>query len=224
MITAIAKVFGNDPLLTDDKLVKLEALGALILDWNERVNLVSRKDVENLGVRHMLHSLLMAKAWQPDAGAAVADVGSGGGFPGLPLAILFPDTRFTLIDSVAKKVAATTAIVEDLHLHNVHVISDRAENIRDHFDYVTGRAVAALPTFISWTRHLIQPGQSGNLPNGLLYFKGTMWRDELGGNACQPSSIWNLSDYCNDEYFAEKFLLHFNHEALQKIELPAATS
>jgi 16S rRNA (guanine527-N7)-methyltransferase len=197
------------PALTGAQLEQLGRLTALVRAWNERVNLVSRKDVEHLEEHHLLHSLCAARVVRFAAGAHVADVGTGGGFPGLPLAILNPLAKFTLIDSIAKKARAVEDVVAALELKNVRVITTRVEQVRDRFDYVLGRAVAALPAFLGWTAPLLRPGAKGDIANGVLYFKGTMWREELAGSRAQPTTIWDLHELVPRPYFAEKFLLHF---------------
>lgn len=197
------------PELSAATLDQLGRLAALMRAWNERVNLVSRKDVAHLEEHHVLHSLLVSKIMRPAAGAHLADLGTGGGFPGLPLAILFPDAKFTLVDSVAKKARAVDDMAAALELRNVRVITDRAQNLRDRFDYVLGRAVTALPEFLRWSAPLLRAGEKGSLANGVLYFKGTLWREELAGAKTQPIQTWDLHALAPREYFAEKFLLHF---------------
>ena len=197
------------PELSEDTVVQLGRLGALVRTWNERLNLISRKDAENLEERHLLHSLTITKVWRPAAGATLADIGTGGGFPGLALAIVYPECEFALVDSVVKKIKAVEAMAEELGLTNVRSLPVRAESIKEKFDYVTGRAVTALPKFLGWTRPLLKPGQAGSLENGILYFKGTLWREELAEGKVQPASVWPLDEWVPREYFAEKFLLHF---------------
>jgi 16S rRNA (guanine527-N7)-methyltransferase len=198
------------PELPGASLEQLGRLTALVRSWNERVNLISRKDVEQLEEHHLLHSLLLAKVLRPAAGAHVADLGTGGGFPGLPLAIVFPEAKFTLVDSIAKKGRAVDDMATALELRNVRVIVERAEKLRDRFDYVLGRAVAALPEFLRWSAPLLRTGAKGSLPNGVLYFKGTLWREELAGTSTQPSRKWDLHEFVPREYFVGKFLLHFS--------------
>jgi len=197
------------PELPENTLVRLGQLGALVRGWNERLNLISRKDAENLEERHLLHSLTMTKVLKPVAGATFADIGTGGGFPGLALAIVYPDCEFTLIDSVVKKIAAVEAMARELGLTNVRGLPVRAESIKEKFDYVTGRAVTALPRFLDWARPLLKPGRAGLPENGVLYFKGTLWKEELADKQVQPVSIWPLDKWVPREFFEEKFLLHF---------------
>jgi len=197
------------PELPEATVARLGRLGAGVRTWNERLNLVSRKDAENLEERHLLHSLTMTKVLRPAAGASFADIGTGGGFPGLVLAVVYPECRFTLIDSVAKKIGAVMALADELGLRNVRGLPVRAETVREKFDYVTGRAVTALPAFLGWARPLLRPGRAGAPANGVLYFKGTLWREELAGGAVQPTAVWPLDAWVPREFFAEKFLLHF---------------
>lgn len=197
------------PALTAEQLTRLGRLTALVRTQNDRVNLISRKDVEHIEEHHLLHCLAATRVLKLAAGARVADVGTGGGFPGLPLAVLYPQARFTLIDSVAKKGRAVFEVAEALGLENVHVITERAEKLRERFDYVLGRAVTALPEFIGWTSGILQPGRKGEPANGILYFKGTMWKNELAAHALRPAAIWALHDFVPRPYFEEKFLLHF---------------
>lgn len=197
------------PEFSAECLERLGRLTALVRDWNARVNLVSRKDVEHLEVHHLLHSLLAIRHWQPAAGADVADLGTGGGFPGLPLAVVYPQCRFTLVDSIGKKGRTVRSIAAALGLENVRVEICRAEQLRGRFDYVFGRAVTALPRFLGWAAPLLRAKGGGETPNGVLYFKGTRWRDELAGTGIEPATIWDLHALCPDPFFAEKFLLHF---------------
>jgi 16S rRNA (guanine527-N7)-methyltransferase len=199
------------PGLDESHLEKLAQLAALVRDWNARVNLVSRKDVDHLEEHHLLHSLLVTRVLQPAAGASLVDLGTGGGFPGLPLAIVFPQCRFTLFDSVAKKGRAVADMAAALGLTNARVIIERAEKVRDRFDFVLGRAVAALPEFLGWALPRLRSGAAGAPGNGVLYFKGTLWREELAdaGPQSQPASVWDLHEFAPTPYFEGKFLLHF---------------
>ncbi len=195
--------------LPEDTIVHLGRLAGLVRSWNVRLNLISRKDAENLEERHLLHSLTMTKVLRPTAGAKFADIGTGGGFPGLALAIVYPECEFALIDSVVKKIKAVDAMAEELGLTNVRGLPVRAESIKEKFDYVTGRAVTALPAFLRWARPLLRSGDIGSPSNGVLYFKGTLWREELAESKVQPAQVWPLDKWVPREFFAEKFLLHF---------------
>lgn len=198
------------PELPDDVLERLQKLAVCVVEWNAKLNLISRKDVANLEERHIVHSLAIEKVWKPERRARILDLGTGGGFPGLPLAILHPKNRFTLVDSVAKKARAVEDVVAALELKNVAVVNDRAENLRKKsFDYVLGRAVAPLPRFLEWALPLIQKRNAGAPANGAFYFKGTRYRDELAESPHQPADVWSLDDWFAGEFFEEKFLLHF---------------
>lgn len=195
--------------LSDEQHGLLERFADGLRDWNSRVNLVSRKDIDNLEERHLLHSLSVARIWEPGVRISVADVGTGGGLPGVPLAILFPDCRFTLVDFVGKKAAAVADLVRRLKLKNVRVIADRAENLNPNFDVVLGRAVSKLPPFLDCTLPLLKPAGEGDQIGGVYYFKGTHYREELAEHPVQPANIWELSQFFAEPYFVEKFLLRF---------------
>ncbi|KXU34053.1 hypothetical protein AXK11_08955 [Cephaloticoccus primus] len=194
---------------------QLGRLGASVQQWNARLNLISRKDAEHIEEHHILHALTLTKVLRPGAGASFADLGTGGGFPGLVLAICYPQCRFTLVDSVGKKIAAVQEIARELGLENVIGRAQRAETLREKFDYVTGRAVTALPKFLGWAQPLLKlarapTASAGEPPNtGVYYFKGTLWREELAGSPQQPASVWPLEAWVPRPFFAEKFLLHF---------------
>lgn len=197
------------PELPEHTVAQLGRLGALVRAWNERLNLISRKDAENLEERHLLHSLTMTKVLRPAKHAKFADIGTGGGFPGLALAVVYPECDFTLIDSIGKKIAAVEAMAAALGLKNVRGRAVRAETVREKFDFVTGRAVTALPAFLGWAGPLLRRGAHGAPANGVLYFKGTLWREELAGSKVQPAEVWPLEAWVPREFFQEKFLLHF---------------
>ncbi|MGH8021922.1 MAG: 16S rRNA (guanine(527)-N(7))-methyltransferase RsmG [Opitutaceae bacterium] len=199
------------PGLAPARMARLGRLAALVREWNDRVNLVSRKDIEHLEEHHLLHSLAIARVLRPAPGALIADLGTGGGFPGLPLAVMYPECRFTLVDSIAKKARAVEDIAGALGLAYVRVINARAETIRGPFDFVLGRAVAALPQFLAWAAPLLRPGSKGEPSNGVFYFKGSLYREEIAGLRCPPPRVWPLDEmYPESEYFQEKFLLHFS--------------
>jgi len=210
------------PELGKGVLAQLVELAHCILDWNTRLNLISRKDAAHIEEHHILHALTLTKVLRPPpapeggVSAHFADLGTGGGFPGLVLAICYPQCRFTLVDSVGKKIAAVGEIARELGLQNVEARALRAETLTQKFDYVTGRAVTALPTFLSWARPLLRKTASARAhidrePNsGVYYFKGTLWREELAGSPLlQPSSVWPLDEWIARPFFAEKFLLQF---------------
>jgi len=213
------------PELGEPVLAQLVELARCILDWNTRLNLISRKDAAHIEEHHILHALTLTKVLRPSPvvasegssapSASFADLGTGGGFPGLVLAICYPQCRFTLVDSVGKKIAAVGEIARELGLKNVEVRAQRAETISQKFDYVTGRAVTALPTFLGWARPLLKKNSRARAEaelsanRGVYYFKGTLWREELASGLLQPTSVWPLDEWIPRPFFAEKFLLHF---------------
>lgn len=194
------------PDLTDTQIQQFEHLEALYKDWNLKINVVSRKDIDELYLRHVLHSLGIAKVMSFIPNSKVLDVGTGGGFPGIPLAILFPETQFHLVDSIAKKIKVVNEVVEGLSLTNVKTSHDRVENISDQFDFIVSRAVAAMPTFVHWVKGKIAKQQNHELKNGILYLKGGDLAEEL--ETYKTATIYNLSDYYNEAFFDTKKVVH----------------
>jgi 16S rRNA (guanine527-N7)-methyltransferase len=166
-------IFDAFPQLTEPQREQIRQLGPLYQEWNQRINVISRKDIDNLYPHHVLHSLAIAKFIRFQPGADVLDLGTGGGFPGIPLAILFPETRFHLVDSIRKKITVVAAAVEALGLDNVTYEQRRAEEIRGRkFDFIVTRAVAKLDKLLPWTAHLVKGKQQHAIPNGLIALKG----------------------------------------------------
>lgn len=194
------------PDLTVTQVQQFELLEALYQDWNLKINVVSRKDIDELYLRHVLHSLGIAKVISFAPNSKVLDVGTGGGFPGIPLAILFPETQFHLVDSIAKKLKVVNEVVEGLGLTNVRTSHDRVENINGQFDFIVSRAVAAMPTFVHWVKGKIAKEQKHGLKNGILYLKGGDLTEEL--ETYQTATIYNLSDFFTEDFFDTKKVVH----------------
>lgn len=195
------------PELTMSQKTGFEALGNLYNYWNERINVISRKDIASLYTHHVLHSLSIAKVIQFKPGCQILDIGTGGGFPGIPLAILFPEVHFTLVDSIGKKIQVVKEVANSMKLKNVAAINARAETIPGTFDFVVSRAVTNLETIIAWIKFKIKKECFNELENGLLYLKGGDFFDELKA-LNKPYKIYKLQDYFNEDFFATKKLVH----------------
>jgi len=194
------------PDLTQDQIDKFTKLEALYQDWNLKINVVSRKDIDELYIRHVLHSLAIAKLIQFKDGSKIMDVGTGGGFPGIPLAILFPECSFHLVDSIAKKLKVVNEVVEGLGLENVKTTHTRVEEIKETYDFIVSRAVAAMPTFVRWIKGRIAKEQNHELKNGILYLKGGDLAEEL--QDYKTAKIYNLSDFYTEDFYETKKLVH----------------
>ena len=194
------------PNLTEKQKQQFEMLGPLYSEWNAKINVISRKDIEELYTRHALHSLGIAKVMPFKPGAKVMDVGTGGGFPGIPLAILFPETEFYLIDVIAKKIKVVQEVANALGLTNVKAEQKRAETVKGEFDFIVSRAVTNMPEFVKWVRGKVKKDQNHDLPNGILYLKGGDLTEEL--QVFQRVTLYNLSDYFTDEFFETKKVVH----------------
>ncbi|WP_456441378.1 16S rRNA (guanine(527)-N(7))-methyltransferase RsmG [Psychroserpens sp.] len=194
------------PDLTDTQSQQFEHLETLYKDWNLKINVVSRKDIDELYLRHVLHSLGIAKVISFLPNAKILDVGTGGGFPGIPLAILYPETQFHLVDSIAKKLKVVNEVVDRLDLTNVKTSHDRVENINGQFDFIVSRAVAAMPTFVHWVKGKIAKEQKHELKNGILYLKGGDLSEEL--ETYRTATIYNLNDFFSEEFFDTKKVVH----------------
>ncbi len=199
----ILKYFPN---LTEDQIDKFEKLQALYQDWNLKINVVSRKDIDELYLRHVLHSLGIAKVIKFKDGTKILDVGTGGGFPGIPLAILFPDCDFHLVDSINKKLKVVNGIVSGLGLNNIKTTHTRVEAINDTYDFIVSRAVTAMPTFVSWVKGKVAKTQNHEIKNGILYLKGGDLTKELQNY--KTTTIYNLSDYYTEAFFETKKVVH----------------
>jgi len=186
-----------------------EQLGPLYREWNDKINVVSRKDIEQLYEHHVLHSLGIAKVMQFKPGAQVLDLGTGGGFPGIPLAIMFPETQFLLIDGTRKKITVVQEVAQALGLQNVTAQHQRAEELKGKFDFVLSRGVAPLDQLVAWSFRLISDKQRHALPNGLLAFKGGNLRAEI---KAIPRGIYSelfaISDFFDEPFFNEKYIVY----------------
>lgn len=193
--------------LTDQQLSNFDRLGSLYEEWNTKINVISRKDIEQLYERHVLHSLAIAKIIQFKPGTTVLDVGTGGGFPGIPLAILFPEVSFLLIDSIAKKIRVVTEVASALNLQNVKAENQRVEDIKQKSDFVVSRAVTAFPRFVEMVRTKISGQCKNTLPNGILYLKGGDFENEINPFGKQIK-VYDLQNYFQEEFFETKRLIH----------------
>lgn len=183
---------------------------ALVREWNKKVNLISRKDIEYLEERHLAHCLAITNYLKLEPGAQVLDVGTGGGLPGIIMAICYPQAHFTLIDSVGKKIAVVKDLIDQLELKNVQALQTRAEAIDRKFDFITGRAVKNLPEFFGWIQGNLRSGKRHSIPNGVLYWKGGEFAGELEALGIRPCETINLEEVLDDPFFKQKYILHFD--------------
>jgi 16S rRNA (guanine527-N7)-methyltransferase len=206
-MSGIEQLIKYFPELSKEQQEKYEKFGQQFREWNEKINLVSRKDIEFLFERHILHSLGIAKVIRFTEGTTILDVGTGGGFPGIPLAILFPDVKFTLVDSIGKKIMVVREITKALDLKNVRSYHSRAEDIPGVFDFITGRAVTDINAFYGWVKKKIKPTDQNGLPNGILYLKGGELDAELASFGSR-AQVFPLSQYFEEEFFATKAVVY----------------
>ncbi len=199
----IAKYFSLD----SEQQSKMDALGELYAEWNAKINVVSRKDIDELYVRHVLHSLSIAKVCQFEAGAKVCDIGCGGGFPTIPLAIMFPEVEFTAVDSIGKKIKVVSEVATALGLRNVTPVNARIEAVKGEFDYVVSRAVTDLKTLKGWALPKLRVGQRGSRPNGMLVLKGGELAEEIA-DARLRCDIYRISDWFEEEFFLTKQVIY----------------
>lgn len=197
------------PALAPPQQEQFAALGGLYKEWNEKINVISRKDIDALYVHHVLHSLAIAKVISFRPGTRVMDVGTGGGFPGIPLAILFPETEFYLIDAIAKKIKVVNEVVSALGLKNVRAEQMRAEQVPEKFDFIVSRAVTAFPDFLKLIRNKIAKNSQHPLPNGLLYLKGGDFEEEIKPYR-EKIRIYPIADFFSEEYFETKKVIYMN--------------
>ncbi len=204
MITLIEKYF---PTLTEQQREQFRSLYDLYADWNAKINVVSRKDFDQLYLRHILHSLAIAKVCQFEAGARVLDVGCGGGFPSVPLAIMFPEVKFVSADSIGKKITVVKGVCEGVGITNIDARNVRVEQIPEKFDYVVSRAVTEMPQFVKWIWSKIERGQKGTLPNGILYLKGGDLTEELAATKMKWTE-YQISEFFEEEFFETKKVVY----------------
>jgi 16S rRNA (guanine527-N7)-methyltransferase len=200
----IRKYFPN---LEKEQYDKLEALIPLYMDWNTKINVVSRKDIDNIAVHHILHSLGVVKIIRFQPNTTILDVGTGGGFPGIPLSIVFPRSNFHLVDSIAKKIKVVQEIATSLDLGNVRAEQKRVQQIKAKYEFVVSRAVTSFPRFVKMTRNNISEDHKNGLPNGIIYLKGGDFNKEIS-NFKDKVAVFKLSDYFSEEFFETKKVIY----------------
>ncbi len=203
-VELIQKYFPN---LTEKQIEQFIKLDELYKEWNEKINVISRKDMDSLYEKHILHSMGIAKVMAFSDRTKVLDIGTGGGFPGIPLAILFPEVHFTLVDSIGKKITVVKEVSDGIGLKNITAIHSRAEDIKGQFHFVVSRAVTQMPVFLRWLRGKFDKEQFNPKHNGVLYLKGGDLAEELAG---LKSEIFNLKDYFEGEFFETKKVVYLS--------------
>lgn len=206
LISPMDRIIKYFPELTSIQQKQLSDLDPLYKDWNSRINVISRKDIDNIFIHHILHSLAIAKVISFAKGTRILDVGTGGGFPGIPLAIFFPSCTFTLVDSIGKKTTVANEIALSLGLTNVKAVKSRAEELVGEYDFVVTRAVAPLSTLNGWVQKIIKPGGFNQLPNGIIALKGGDLKGELAPFG-KKINKWDISTFFEEEYFQEKSII-----------------
>ncbi len=194
------------PKLSEKQIEQFSRLEKVYKEWNAQINVVSRKDIDELYLRHVLHSLGIAKIQKFKPGSRVMDVGTGGGFPGIPLAIMFPKTNFLLVDSIGKKLKVVKAVADELELKNVTILHDRVENVKEKFDFIVSRAVTNMPDFVGWVRKKIKKDSTHEYKNGILYLKGGDLTEEL--KDYQSIQLFELPDYFEEDFFETKKVVY----------------
>ncbi|MEN8137666.1 MAG: 16S rRNA (guanine(527)-N(7))-methyltransferase RsmG [Bacteroidota bacterium] len=194
------------PDLSEEQIKQFAKLEEVYKDWNTKINVISRKDIDELYLRHILHSLGIAKIQKFEKGTKVMDVGTGGGFPGIPLAIMFPETEFLLVDSIAKKLKVVQAVADELELKNVRIIHNRVEKINEEFDFIVSRAVTNMSDFVKWVRKKIKKKSIHERRNGILYLKGGDLTEEL--KDYQSVQLFDLTDVFEEDFFETKKVVY----------------
>jgi len=196
------------PFLTEQQINQYSLLGKLYPDWNEKINVISRKDIDHLYERHVLHSLAISKLIQFRPGSTILDIGTGGGFPGIPLAIMFPESNFKLIDSIGKKIKVVEDIAKNLGLNNLEAKHQHSNELRLKFDFIVSRAVTAFPEFVELAAGKIKPKNINSLPNGIIYLKGGDLTGEIEPFKSQIV-LHPISRYFTEEFFETKFVVYY---------------
>ena len=195
------------PGLTSLQKEQFKALQPLYKNWNSKINVISRKDMDSFYLHHVLHSLAIAKLISFKPGTQIIDVGTGGGFPGVPLSILFPEVTFTLLDSIAKKIKVVQAVTDELELKNTRPIQSRSEDFNGQYDFIISRAVTNLPNFVRQTRHLVSGNPKNALPNGILYLKGGDLQEELRPFKKRVLTT-EITEWFEEQFFDTKKVIH----------------
>ena len=196
------------PNISQNQIEQFTQLGDLYNFWNQQINVISRKDMDNFYLHHVLHSLSIAKILEFKAFTEIMDAGTGGGFPGIPLAIMFPETKFYLVDSVGKKIKVVNEVVQSLALKNVEAEQLRMEQVNRTFDFIISRAVTSLPDFLRWTSYKFHNKSFNDIPNGILYIKGGDVQKELKEIKKFKKKVFNIPDFFKDEFFETKNVVH----------------
>lgn len=204
---SIALILKYFPEVSDLQKEQFARLETVYREWNEKINVISRKDMDSLYEKHILHSLGIAKVMAFEPGTKVLDVGTGGGFPGIPLAILFPEAHFTLIDSIGKKITVVKAVSEEIGLQNIEAVHGRAEQLKQKFHFVVSRAVTQMPEFLRWMKGKFEKEQFNSRHNGVLYLKGGDLAEELAGLRCE---IFQLKYFFEEEFFETKKVVYLS--------------
>ena len=194
------------PELSDVQFNQFKQLQGLYKDWNSKINVISRKDIESLYLRHVLHSLSIAKLIKFNPASNILDIGTGGGFPGIPLAILFPDVNFHLVDSINKKLKVVNGVVDGLGLVNVKTTHSRAEFIKGDYDFIISRAVTTMPDFVSWTKNKIAKKSKNSFKNGIFYLKGGDLTEEL--KSYKTVKVYSINSYFEEDFFKTKKIVY----------------
>ncbi len=196
------------PDLTEKQIEQFSQLAELYTDWNEKINVVSRKDIDELYLRHVLHSLAIAKVITFTKGTKILDVGTGGGFPGIPLAIMFPEVQFHLVDSIQKKILVVSEVTSALGLKNVKAETQRVEKLKSEYDFIVSRAVTQMPKFVEWVENKFESKDRNQLPNGILYLKGGNLEDELF--EFPQAQIFEIPAYFEEPFFETKKVVYIS--------------